>query len=351
MDKNFYAAQHQPPPRGHHGTDLRQRFLADQQLYTALGYLPQHGQQTITGIPQPPGVMPHMAYQHGPNPAMHQQYAQAYEAGAAAGLNQNGQVGWGGQAIQDASAGRVPWFGRNRSRHPRQRGSAKDEGRHGRGWESGYSNTGPAAAAFPRPAEDAMSVEEMVALIQKLPKRETLPEKIYRALYHLDSRAVALLLKDLSRVGLDSRAVELFDYLRALDSRHALRHLCDVYTYTAMISLCIYQQDVDRAQQLVEDMRQRNIERNVHTYTALMNVCIKCGQLQRALDIYHKDMRANHCVPNVVTYNTLIDVHGKLGQWDKAIQVIDIMKSEVRHFYSTESNKFHTEFIGGLANS
>lgn len=50
-----------------------------------------------------------------------------------------------------------------------------------------------------------------------------------------------------------------------------------VWPGQAMISMCIYQLDVDRAMELVEDMRQRNIERNVHTYTALMNVCIKAS--------------------------------------------------------------------------
>ena len=65
-----------------------------------------------------------------------------------------------------------------------------------------------------------------------------------------------LLPQDLSRVGADRRAVELFDQLRALPERHALRPLCDVYSFTAMVSMCIYQQDVERALELVEDMRQ-----------------------------------------------------------------------------------------------
>jgi len=235
-------------------------------------------------------------------------------------------MGWGGQALQGGSGYRVPWFGRNRVKNPRPKGQGKEEAR-GRAWDNSYTAPAPAATAFARAPEDAMSVEELVVYIQKLPKRDALPDKVIRALFHLDSRAVALLLKDLSRVGLDKRAVELFDYLRSLGDRHVLRGLCDVYTYTAMISLCIYQQDVDRAMELVEDMRQRNIERNVHTYTALMNVCIKCGKLALALDIYNS-MRNVNCVPNVVTYNTLIDVYGKLGQWEKAVHVIDSMKRE-----------------------
>lgn len=89
---------------------------------------------------------------------------------------------------------------------------------------------------------------------------------------------MALLLKDLSRGSQDKRANELFDWVRALPPNHRLRSLCDVYTFTAMISLCVFQQDVQRAFELVDDMRRAGIEPNVHTNTALMNVCIKCGE-------------------------------------------------------------------------
>ncbi len=77
---------------------------------------------------------------------------------------------------------------------------------------------------------------------QNLSHSSAIPESVYQALFHFDSRATSLLLKDLSKAGLGYRAVEMFDWLRALDASHPLRHLCDVYTYTAMISLCIYNQ-------------------------------------------------------------------------------------------------------------
>lgn len=43
------------------------------------------------------------------------------------------------------------------------------------------------------------------------------------------------------------RATELFDWIRALEDGHPLQTLLDVYSYTAMISLCITEHDVDRA--------------------------------------------------------------------------------------------------------
>ncbi|GBF98291.1 hypothetical protein Rsub_10954 [Raphidocelis subcapitata] len=256
-------------------------------------------------------------------------------------------LGWGGATLpQDLSSARAPWFGRShKSSSHRQRGggggggggpgssgsssgSAPPRG----GGAGGPGGPGPAGPGGPPhgagpAAPDALSVEDAVALVRRLPRDEPLPERLHRALRHLDSRAAALLLKDLSKAGLDERAIELFDWLRALRDGHALRALCDVYTYTAMISLCIYQQNVDRAVELLEEMRARGVERNVHTYTALMNVCIKCGKMSAALEIFDS-MRAEGCTPNVVTYNTLIDVHGKLGQWDRAIGVIKLMRSK-----------------------
>ncbi|KAK9863594.1 hypothetical protein WJX84_010192 [Apatococcus fuscideae] len=172
-----------------------------------------------------------------------------------------------------------------------------------------------------------MSVEDLVALIQNLNAKQRIPDAAFHALFHFDSRATALLLKDLSKAGSGARATELFEWLRGLDPGHPLQALLDVYTYTAVISMCIYQQDVERALGLAREMRVRGIERNVHTYTALMNVCIKCGRCPLALETYYH-MRADGCSPNVVTFNTLIDVHGKMGQWEQAIKVLNLMKNE-----------------------
>ena len=151
-------------------------------------------------------------------------------------------VGWGGQAIPDSPGFRVPWFGRSRGKgafpsrgRGRGRGAGFDRGRRNvrRGWN----------AADERLAEEeGLSVEEVVSLISGLPQGHHIPETAYQALFQFDSRAAALLLKDLSKAGLGFRAVELFDWLRKLEEGHPLHSLCDVYTYTAMISMCIYQQ-------------------------------------------------------------------------------------------------------------
>ena len=122
--------------------------------------------------------------------------------------------------------------------------------------------------------------------------------------------------------------MEVFDWLRNLEDTHELTCLCDVYTYTTMISQCGSHQQLRRALELVAEMRGRGIACNVHTYSALMNVCIKANELDLALDVY-KQLLSDSCTPNLVTYNTLIDVYGKTGQWEEAVKILDALEHQV----------------------
>ena len=156
-----------------------------------------------------------------------------------ANLSDNGTVLM--QAIAETPGFRAPWFGRSSRgrahsfpgrRNTTSRGRGRGRGhRHEQHCSDHQYMNGP-----------GLSVEDIVGSCQSLSHNSPIPDGIYQALFHFDSRAASLLLKDLSKAGLGYRAMEMFDWLRALDVSHPLRHLCDVYTYTAMISLCIYNQ-------------------------------------------------------------------------------------------------------------
>ncbi|KAL4442119.1 hypothetical protein ABPG77_011380 [Micractinium sp. CCAP 211/92] len=246
---------------------------------------------------------------------------------------QQHSMGWGGQAIPENGTFKAPWFGKSRGRGGPAGGRGRGRGRGGhagsagpssgrRGSRRGYDGGGGLGGP-----PDELSIDSLVALVGAIPASQPISDTVYQALFQLDGRACALLLKDLSKAGLQFRATELFDWIRALDDGHPLQSLLDVYSYTAMISLCITEHDVDRALKLAAEMKAKGIERNVHTYTALMNVCIKCSKHTLALDTY-KLMRQDRCTPNVVTFNTLIDVYGKMGSWEEAVNVLALMKSE-----------------------
>lgn len=181
-----------------------------------------------------------------------------------------------------------------------------------------------------------MTVEDLLKIVFKLAPHESAVEGVEQGLYFLDSSALAALLKELAKQGQLKRSVEIFDWLRSLEPTHELAALCDLYTYTTMISQCGSHQQLRRALELVAEMRSRGIECNVHTYSALMNVCIKANELELARDVY-RQMLEEGCTPNLVTYNILIDVHVKQGQWEEAIKVLDTLdrqgiQAEVRTY-------------------
>lgn len=53
-------------------------------------------------------------------------------------------------------------------------------------------------------------------------------DAIKQGLYYLDSSAMAALLKELAKQGYLKRAVEIFDWLRGLETAHELSSLCDL---------------------------------------------------------------------------------------------------------------------------
>ncbi|GIL71827.1 hypothetical protein Vretimale_695 [Volvox reticuliferus] len=172
-----------------------------------------------------------------------------------------------------------------------------------------------------------MTVEDLLKIVLKLAPQESAVDAIKQGLYYLDSSAMAALLKELAKQGCLKRAVEIFDWLRSLESGHELSSLCDLYTYTTMISQCGSHQQLRRALELVAEMRSRGIDCNVHTYSALMNVCIKANELDLAQDVY-KQMLEEGCSPNLVTYNILIDVYVKRCQWEEAVKVLDTLEKQ-----------------------
>ncbi|KAG2432945.1 hypothetical protein HXX76_008673 [Chlamydomonas incerta] len=172
-----------------------------------------------------------------------------------------------------------------------------------------------------------MTVEDLLKIVLKLAPQESAVEAIKQGLFYLDSSAMAALLKELAKQGYLKRAVEIFDWLRSLEPGHELSSLCDLYTYTTMISQCGSHQQLRRALELVAEMRSRGIDCNVHTYSALMNVCIKANELDLAQDVY-KQMLEEGCSPNLVTYNILIDVYVKRCQWEEAVKVLDTLEKQ-----------------------
>ena len=291
----------------------------------------QHGDWHHGAAPQPHMVAlpPELAHQLAAPPAFRGAAPPAvangyHHAAAPPPPSAPPSMGWGGQAIPENGTFKAPWFGKSRGRGGPAGGRGRGRGRGAPGAgpggavrRGGYRRDGAGGLGGP---PDELSIDSLVALVAATPAQQPIGEAVYQALFQLDGRACALLLKDLSKAGLQfrrvprraagrclaparwllparrpppqspprapaiasphtpsprrrpprRRATELFDWIRALDGGHPLQALLDVYSYTAMISLCITEHDVDRALKLAGEMKAKGIERNVHT-------CARCG--------------------------------------------------------------------------
>lgn len=170
------------------------------------------------------------------------------------------------------------------------------------------------------------TVEDMLRTIKTLPNKQSAIDVLRAGVHYLDSRALAFLLKELGKCKLTHRAFEIFDWLH-MHPDPTLSALCDVFTYTTVISLCGSPRLLWKALRLVGSMKSKGIPCNTHTYSALISVCVKAKQPGLALDVY-QEMKRSGCKPSVVTYNTLVDAYGKAGLWQEAISVLDTMISE-----------------------
>lgn len=172
---------------------------------------------------QPTGLPPEFAhlaaatapYSHSrngaplPPPAHANGYAMATPAPPPA--PQQHSMGWGGQAIPENGTFKAPWFGKSRGRAGPGGGRGRGRGRGGsaggagpssgrRGSRRGYDGSGGLGGP-----PDELSIDSLVALVGAIPASQPISDTVYQALFQLDGRACALLLKDLSKAGLQFR--------------------------------------------------------------------------------------------------------------------------------------------------
>jgi len=207
-----------------------------------------------------------------------------------------------------------------------QQRSSSRQGYRQQGMQGGIHGKGMGMASGGQ-QPPCVTVEQLVQAVAKLPPGETAVAAVSKGLTFLDSSAVAALLKELAKQGCLKQSVEIFDWLRSLPPTHELSRLCDLYTYTTMISQCGSHQQLSRALDLVTEMRAKGIPCNVHTYSALMNVCVKANDFQLAKDMFTR-MAADGVQSNLVTFNILIDVHSKNGEWEEAVARLDDMERQ-----------------------
>lgn len=209
---------------------------------------------------------------------------------------------------------------------PVQQHDAATTGRRGQGYRKLWQKVSQVNPGDSAVIVSDCTVEDMLRTIKSLGPRDSAVAAVRCGIGYLDSRALAFLFKELGKCKLTHRAIEIFDWLQT-QTDPELANLCDVFTYTTIISLCGSPRLLWKALRLVGSMRSKGIACNTHTCSALMSVCVKAKQAGLALDVYN-EMRRDGLKPSVVTYNTLIDAYGKLGIWTDAVGVLDAMEGQ-----------------------
>lgn len=92
-------------------------------------------------------------------------------------------------------------------------------------------------AAGPPAVTKGSTVEEILQVVRHMPRAASVIDAVRDSLQYLDSRALAALLKELSKTGLRDMAFHIFNWLReptqSMDPAYG--GLLDVFTYTTMI--------------------------------------------------------------------------------------------------------------------
>lgn len=106
-------------------------------------------------------------------------------------------------------------------------------------------------AAGPPAVTKGSTVEEILQVVRHMPRGASVIAAVRDSLQYLDSRALAALLKELSKTGLRDMAFHIFNWLRepmqSMDPAYG--GLLDVFTYTTMIvsSSLVHPQDRSRS--------------------------------------------------------------------------------------------------------
>ena len=118
----------------------------------------------------------------------------------------------------------------------------------------------------------------------------------------------------------------------ALNIFHFMKNILNKYyegpnviSYNAAISACRRCINLEKALELLQEMKDSGICPNVITYSAVISVCEKCGNLEKALELL-QEMKDSGIRPNVITYNAVISACEKCSNLEKALELLEEMK-------------------------
>jgi pentatricopeptide repeat protein len=96
----------------------------------------------------------------------------------------------------------------------------------------------------------------------------------------------------------------------------------DIITYTNAIRACSKGRKSEKALELFQDAKKRNLPLDTYIYTSVIDACAKGNIWKKSLELLD-DMRSSGIPPNRFTYSAAISACANSGEWEEAISLLD----------------------------
>lgn len=141
---------------------------------------------------------------------------------------------------------------------------------------------------------------------------------------HLDNYSMTpakylVLIKGYGWAGLTDAAMDIFNWMIKTGRKPNEKH------FSCLLALLLKENQFQKAQSILEKMKQVGVPLDVVTYTTLIDGACKAGQIQIACNHYF-EMIQNGIQPNALTYGALFDGLCKANEVDKALKVLEDVK-------------------------
>lgn len=194
----------------------------------------------------------------------------------------------------------------------RGRGRRADAGR-GRGRENG-------SKALGTPSGKAKDLEGLIARVEAADVCDV--ERVLReADFKPGPPAYTSVIKACGKASQWQKALEAYRLMTAV---HGARP--NTITCSALINTLGKSKQCDKAFEIFDEMRERDIPANIFTYSALVSACAKAKRYERAMQVF-ADLVDNHPEIEVdqITYSAAISACVQGRRADKAIEIFNLM--------------------------
>jgi pentatricopeptide repeat protein len=128
---------------------------------------------------------------------------------------------------------------------------------------------------------------------------------------------------------MNGRTVEAWELTNQIWGDESQRESVNTVIYSTLLKGFAMIKAHDKVTTLYDEMRERNIPRNVITYNTILNSIARCGLMDRVSELLEEMQQAEpRVIPDLVTYSTIIKGYCQSGMLDKALGLFRQMQQE-----------------------